>query len=101
MDRTERISAAEAALDAARGAIDHFEAVLDEFEQAQREVNRVSSYVGSENWFDDMDAHTRGEVSRTVKAGILSQDLGYDLIVDNRELALRMLELATSILRNL
>ena len=100
-DQIERITAAEQALDSARTTIDHFGQALDSFEAAQTDVGRVSEYLGSEAWFDDMDAHTNGEIPSSVKAGILSQDLGYDLIMDNRELALRMLEVATAILRDL
>lgn len=101
MDRIERIAAGEQALDSAREVLDRFRLALDEFAAAQENVGAVVDYLGSEDWFDDMEAHAAGEVPRDVKAGILSEDLGYNLVVDNRDLAIRMLEIATEIMRDL
>ena len=100
MDARARIEAAEAALNGSREVLDRFSAALDEFAAAQDQVAAVSNYLGSEEWFEDRDAHDAGGL-REVAAGILSEDLGYDLIVDNREIAIRMLETATRILRDL
>lgn len=101
MDRIARIAAGEEALDRARSGVDAFAEALDAFEHAQSDVALVLDYLGSEEWFDDCDAYEAGDVPQDVKAGILSEDLGYDLFVDNRDLAIRMLELAARMLKEL
>lgn len=101
MDRIERITLAEEHLDAASDVVERFRDALDEFGRMQKSIACVNEYLGTEEWFDDMDAHAAGELPADLKAGILSEDLGYDLLVDNRDLAIRMLEIATQILRDL
>lgn len=99
--RAERIARAEEALGRGRAAADAFEAALASFADAQADVDLVSEYLGSEAWFEDRDADAAGALDADARAGILSEDLGYNLIVDTRELALQMLELAAKMLRKL
>ena len=99
--RRERVERGEGALVRATSSVEEFARSLDAYQAAQADVAAVSEYLGSAEWFADRDADAAGELGEGVRAGILSEDLGYDLIVDNRELALRMLELATKILREL
>ena len=101
MDRKNRIEAAEAALNSARVGVDTFARALDAFDASQAQVAEVSDYLGSEDWFDDREAYDRDESLQEVPAGILSEDLGYDLLVDNRDIAIRMLEIATKVLKEL
>lgn len=101
MDMIERITLGEQRLDAASEVIERFRASLEEFIAAQRDIECVSNYLGSEEWFDDIEAHGAGELPEDLKCGILSEDLGYDLLVDNRDIAIRMLEVATKILKHL
>ena len=60
MDARARIEAAEAALNGSREVLDRFSAALDEFAAAQDQVAAVSNYLGSEEWFEDRDAHDAG-----------------------------------------
>lgn len=101
MDRNERIVIAEESLNEAREVLDRFSEALDEFVVVQDRVAIVSDYLGSEEWFEDREADDAGELEEDLKRGILSEDLGYDLIVDNRDIAIRMLECATRIMREL
>lgn len=101
MDMLGRIVAGEEALDRSRAVVDAFTEALEAFENAQEDIEQVMDYLGSEEWFDDREAYEAGDVPEDVKAGILSEDLGYDLIVDNRDIAIRMLETATRILKEL
>ena len=85
----ERLNRCAAAVKALGESMDRLDEVMDEFSE-------VSDYYGSEEWYDDRE----GDVPENVKAGVLSEDLPYDMIMDVRDAAFRMLEMATDILKN-
>lgn len=100
MDKSiERIKEMEEILNNSIKAINDFESALDAFLKAQIGINKVSEYYGSENWFNDIEEYDSGKVPKDVKAGILSEDMAYDMLMNNRELAIRMLEVGTEILK--
>ena len=69
---------------------------LDRMDEVREHMIRLFSYYGSEAWYEDRE----GDLPKDVPAGVLSEDLVYDLITDIRDEAFRMLELATDILKN-
>lgn len=77
-------------------------ATADLAEQLQRmdtlrePMMRLFQYYGSQQWYDDREA----QLPADVRAGVLSEDLPYNAIVELRETAFHMLELATDILKN-
>ena len=97
--RVARIAAMEEAFDAATAATRAFEESLAAFEVAQPALTCFADYYGSAAWFDDRDADEAGELPHDLKCGVLGEDLGYELLVDYRELAIRMLEVATRALK--
>ena len=93
---TERIKEMEDCLDQCAGAVSGLSAQLDRMEDALGPMTSLFSYYGSNDWYDDREK----ELPEGLKAGVLSEDLVYDLITDIRDEAFRMLELATDILKN-
>lgn len=71
---------------------------LEEFVQLQNHVSALTTYYGSDDWFIDFNSYE--ETKKDFKAGILSEDTMYDLLDSNRTLALKMLDLATLIIKN-
>ena len=69
---------------------------LERMEACKEQMTRLFAYYGSEDWFADRE----GDLPEGVRAGVLSEDLVYDQITEVREAAIRMLELATDILKN-
>lgn len=94
-----RIAEMEAAFDAAQAALAVFEPRLTAFERAEASYTALSAYYGSEEWFADRDADEAGELPPTLKRGVLGEDLGYELLCDYYNVAVRMLELATRIVK--
>ena len=93
MDKSvERIKEMEEILNNSIKAIKDFESALDAFLKAQIGISKVSEYYGSENWFNDIEEYDSGKVPKDVKAGILSEDMAYDMLMNNRELAIKMLD---------
>ena len=96
MDNLERISEMEKALDECRAVLDDLEKSLDGLDAVQEKMGALFAYYGSAEWYDDREL----ELPPEVKAGVLSEDLVYDEIIDARDVSFRMLELATDILKN-
>ena len=98
MNRLERIMQMEDCLDTSAEAVRKLEAALDEYEAAQKKYKRLSDYYGSMQWMRDYEADEAGKVPKELKRGVLSEDAVYDLIIENRELVIRMLRLTTAAL---
>lgn len=86
-------------LDKANKIINEFKLVLKKYKNIQKEINDVSKYYGSKEWFNMLDEYNKGNL-KNVKAGILSEDEAYDMLTNNREVAIEMLKVATSVLEN-
>ena len=96
MDYLKRISEMEAALDECRVVLDDLEKSLDGLDAVKEKMGALFAYYGSAEWYDDREL----ELPPDVKAGVLSEDLVYDEIMDARDASFRMLELAADILKN-
>ena len=95
-DRTERIREMEDALNECLEAFDGMARQMDRMEALRERMIRLFRYYGSAEWFDDREA----ELPTDLRAGILSEDAGYDLLTAARDTAFRMLEQGTDILKN-
>ena len=69
---------------------------LSRMDELREPMMRLFQYYGSDEWYADREA----KLPVDVRAGVLSEDLPYNAIIDVREAAIRMLELATDILKN-
>ncbi|MDO5117437.1 MAG: DUF4298 domain-containing protein [Eggerthellaceae bacterium] len=94
-ERIARIAEMEEAFDKAAVAVLGFEQDLDDFEEAQDAIAQIARYYGSEEWFADRDADEAGWLPEDLSRGVLGEDLPYNLLVDYRDLAIRMLKVAT------
>ena len=92
----ERIKQMEEYLDECTGTIEQMYEQLNRMEELREKMTALFQYYGSEEWYEDRE----GEIPQDLKAGVLSEDLVYDAIMDVREEAFRMLELGTDILKN-
>ena len=95
-ERIKRISEMEKILDECRETLTELEQALDHLQELQDGMGQLFEYYGSEEWYEDREL----ELPSDVRAGVLSEDLIYDAIMDTRDLSFRMLETATEILKN-
>ena len=91
-----RINEMESILDECREVLDELGHSLDHLKRMEGRMGQLFSYYGSEAWYEDRDT----ELPSDVKAGVLSEDLIYDTIIDTRDVSFRMLEMATDMLKN-
>jgi hypothetical protein len=74
---------------------------LDRLEALRDKMSELFAYYGSEDWYEDREAWDAvGEKPEGLTAGVLSEDLVYDGITEVRDLAFRMIESGTDILKN-
>lgn len=74
---------------------------LDRLEALRDRMSALFGYYGSEAWYEDREAwDAEDERPEGLTAGVLSEDLVYDEIAEVRELAFRMIEAGTDILKN-
>ena len=93
MDAIERIKTAEERLNRASRAFKALEEALRAYEAVGADVELVSSYYGSPDWFSDVEAYDSGKLGvdpTTLPAGILSEDSAYDLLTEYNDLAIEM-----------
>lgn len=95
MDRNERVAEMGAILNKHTDAVKAFKKALAAFDEAQIAYDKLDAYYSSKDWFDDVDAYDKGEI--TVDCGVLTEDAVYDLIGDNYEMAKEMIRVANSI----
>ena len=90
-----RIEEMENRLNGLAAAVKDLDARVGRMERQVGPMRALFGYYGSEAWYEDRE----GELPEGVAAGVLSEDLVYDQITAVRELAIRMLELSTELLR--
>ena len=71
------------------GIIERLEKDLDDFESNKKSLSKLKRYYGSNKWFKDKEAFETGKISN-IKAGVLSEDLVWNMLEDLGELIKRM-----------
>ena len=89
-----RIREMEQQLDEATAAIRQLDEALDRYEAAQASVNLLSTYLGSDEWRQDLADDEHGFLPPDLKRGVLSEDGIWNMLSDCRELNERLQEAA-------
>lgn len=87
-----RVEAMEARMDRARTLIDKLGPLLDEAAEFAPEAKDFAAYYGSKQWFADMADADSGAIPSSVKMGVLTEDLPYDVVTEWMELCDRLRE---------
>ena len=90
MDQIEKIKYMEQNLNEAAIALATLERALEGYESIQGQLQELSAYYGSPEWFRDYDDDCAGKLPADLKRGVLSEDAVYNLLADNRSLLCRM-----------
>ena len=99
MESIERIKLMETCLDQAVSAINGLSDALEKYSEAKSAIQKLSEYLGSEEWFNDREADSAGNLPDDLKRGVLSEDGIWNALDDSRQLNIRMLEVATDFLK--
>ena len=99
MEQIERIEMMEGLLNRAKDAVEAFDEALEEFASVQEGIMVLDNYYGSEEWMQDYDDDEAGKLPADLKRGVLSEDALFDLLTDNKQLFVRLMEMATEYVR--
>ena len=79
--------------------IKEMEDILDKVEANIPNYRKLDNYYSSKYWFEDEKSYNKGELPKDLRCGVLSEDLAYNLFGENQDLAIKMIEIATKMLR--
>ena len=99
MKQVERIKKMEDILDRGTDFLNKMGKMLEDYKELQKDIVLLDKYYGSEDWYKDREDYDNKIIDNKVKAGVLAEDLVYDLLINNHEIAISMLELGTSIMK--
>ena len=74
--------------------IDILKKVLKKLNKDKKKIIKVAKYYGSEEWFNDRD-----NFDNSIKAGILSEDLPYDTLLELDDIALKIIKIGSELLK--
>ncbi len=94
MDKN-RITKMEEYLDLTKNTINDINKAIKQFKKNKKKIYELSNYYGSNDWYTD-----RENFDNSIKAGILSEDLPYDTLIELHSLAIDLISLGTDILKN-
>lgn len=100
MKQIEKIEKMEKILDEHSENIEKLEKILDKFDAYQEKYNELKEYYIDGDYRKDYEDYEQGKIDRSVKCGVLSEDAVFNLMGDNYHLAIKMLEIATKIIKN-
>lgn len=93
----ERIKLNEERLDRLVSVFNSLSNVLESVEKMKEDLYLLNDYYGSKEWFSDKSDLESGKV-HNIKAGVLSEDAVWDLLVDVKTLCNRMVNVSNEIL---
>lgn len=96
MDSLKRIEQMEFNMDEMTDYLKKMEQLVDEFHKKHENFVAFREYYGSQDWYNDRDL----SLGKTIKCGVLSEDLPYDAIINYRDVAFSMLDVATQMLKD-
>lgn len=99
MDNIERITTMEKRLNDYNYALSRLEDSLNQFEMKQADLEELREYYGSETWYADRESDDEGKLPPTLARGVLAEDLIYNALIDNHSISIKLLEVATKIIK--
>ena len=90
MDALERVKRMQGKLTQAQKTLDNFENYLEKFESEQTNIHSLIDYYGQDEWHQDR---------QIFNDPVLGEDSVNDLLIDNHQLTIKMLEIATKIIK--
>ena len=100
MEHLTRIREMERRLEEATTAVRQMEEALERYEAAQETVTALEAYLGNEEWRQDLADDEKGLLPQDLKRGVLSEDGIWNLLEDNRDVAMRMQAMSDKLLNN-
>ncbi len=96
MDAIERIREMEEILQGAKPVLARLDAALEDYAALWDRLRALDRYYGGEDWRADLAMDEAGQLPRSLRRGVLSEDEVYDLLGDEQRIRERMRELVVT-----
>ena len=100
MNQISRIKKYENILSISNKTINNLEKNIQALKELEDDINSLNKYYGSNEWYQDINDDNLELLPKDMNRGVLSEDGIYNMLINHKEIAIEMLELATSILKN-
>lgn len=97
MEVTKQITAMEEILNRHLRQVEQLSPFLEACQEQLSDLAQLFSYYGSDQWHQHLEMDQNNEIPKGLPRGVLSEDGIYNLIIDYRELAITMRDLANQI----
>ncbi|MDO4762902.1 MAG: DUF4298 domain-containing protein [Flavobacteriaceae bacterium] len=97
-ERLKRIQEMEDILDKSEIFFKEAETMLEKWKAFHPEFKKLVDYYYSPQWQEDYDASNRGEVPKEIPHGVLSEDLIYNAMGEQRDLTMAYLKYMVTLL---
>ena len=94
MEQIERITYMEQTLDEATEAVSSLSEALEKYSSVQDKLQKLIAYYSSEQWRQDFDDDSAGNIPSNLKRGVLPEDAIYNLLADITDLKKQIKNLA-------
>lgn len=98
-DKFAHISEFEKNLEFQQNVLENLENVLNTMKKSLVEYEKLVEYYYSDQRDKDLEADQKGEIPKNLKRAVLSEDEIYNMMIGYRESAIKMLEIATAMLK--
>lgn len=99
MKQKERINKMEKILSNSSKLLEELEEILDKLEKDSKNYDELIKYYYSNNWIKDKEDFEKNLLPDIESAYVLTEDGIYDMMTSSSGSAIRMLELATKMLK--
>lgn len=99
MKQKERINKMEKILSNSSKLLEELEEILDKLEKDSKNYDELIKYYYSNNWIKDKEDFEKNLLPDIESAYVLTEDGIYDMMTSSSGSAIRMLEIATKILK--
>lgn len=96
----ERVQKMQLILNEMKETIQGFETALNELESKQDSLQELTRYYGDEKWYDDRQTYDDGKFPEGQDYSVLGEDPVFDVLIDHHQLSIRMLEIATAMIKH-
>lgn len=99
MEQSEKIAKMDKHMEEIRSAICSMSEAILKCEKSLKPMKELTAYYGTEEWLDDVEDYQSSKLPENLKCNVLLDNAVFYMCMEYRDLAIRMLEFGTIIVK--